>query len=1278
LRMRPPGMTEVTKVVAIWWLVLVVSLPSTLNTQILDRAKMTPCKFNPFCLCSNNGDDLGAVECSDVAMADLPAPLEDTRVFALTLRGNGLRKFPVGKLRGMGVWSLEISQNKLHSLPSLAFSGLERSLWHLLLSKNQFTRIPSDSISRLKKLNTLDLSDNQISDIEALDLKSLSGSLVTLVLAGNSLTAIPEGVFWNLKMLTDLDLSRNNIINLHSMAFKTGLPVLSHLDLSENLLTKIPFSAVAGLKSLKRLDFSRNRIERVEDTFSKRKLNLDQLLLEENNIEELGKLAFTNFKRVNRTSLKGNPLDIIRAGAFLDTRVRSLNFRNCKLKDVQSGAFRGLERSLEVLDMGSNHLSILSPSLLDDFDNIKQLRLGNNMLALRPNNTFSSFKYSIEELELSGEHMQYVPMRELAVMKTLRKLSLASVRDYGNLRLSQFEEFHPGLEELSLTEARIKVIRDNAFYHIPSLSRLDLTGNKIVRIEDSAFREIGKSLKELILRHSLHLHELPNIPFQALQAITTLDLSDNHIRTVPLDTFHKMKELKELFLQDNEIESFQVGTFHSQANHNLQVLDLSFNRIRRIEYDMFRFENLRVLHLDDNQIEQVDSKSFVDMGSLNYLSLEGNRISRLADETFQNLHNLKFLNLAFNRLTEVNFDALDYVGSLSFLNLDLSHNKLERLASNKSSNYQTNSNIRVVLLNHNSISEIQPGFFDPVNTVVKILDLSHNDLSEVTVDGLGGLRRLKSLDLSSNRIETFMSSTLEESRELLQLNLSHNLLSEIGAGCLHRQHHLQLLDLSHNRLTSLPESLLQKTRVEIFKVSFNALQEIPVKTLNPVQSSLRHLDLSHNNISLISDSLLNQIQQLVTLDLGYNNIYQIDDRAFSSSPSLLHLSLAHNPIKVVSLSLFAGLEQQLETLDMANTSLTILPQFHLPALSSLNMSCNKLTFVPSSALANMTGLRTLDLSNNYLPSPPHMVWHIMPRLRHLSLARNPIQSLANDSFLSLDRLEHLDLSNMKMESIEKGTFLTLPSLAFLKISVGGDSHLPDINLARLLVGCVGLRHIHLVLESSTIKLRHTLQHEMQPRLNKVTLEGSKIVRLHPAAFKDLTATSLHLNLISDSISLDRDIFLNLGRVKNLSLDLSTSSSPSNDTSAELANPANKFAPGLPFSVYLEELSLGSKAFPCTCSNIGWMGKWLRRHRAEVCPPSSYQQLGPTIPTCRRKLRQLRQAKCSGGGPGLLEQLHTELGCLSYNSSPPTHHLANLAIHLLLLLPFLHSLSSSFL
>ena len=160
-----------------FWLVFVLHcllLPSlSAPSQILDRRKMKPCQFSPDCLCSNSGEDLGAVDCSNVPLADLPPQLENTRVFALTLAGNGLRKFPVGKLRDMGglanwiispdmyragAWSLEISSNKLNSIPSLAFSGLERSLWCLVLKSNMFTRIPSDSISRLEKLNHLDLS----------------------------------------------------------------------------------------------------------------------------------------------------------------------------------------------------------------------------------------------------------------------------------------------------------------------------------------------------------------------------------------------------------------------------------------------------------------------------------------------------------------------------------------------------------------------------------------------------------------------------------------------------------------------------------------------------------------------------------------------------------------------------------------------------------------------------------------------------------------------------------------------------------------------------------------------------------------------------------------------------------------------------------------------------------------------------------------------------------------------------------------------------------------
>ena len=53
--------------------------------------------------------------------------------------------------------------------------------------------------------------------------------------------------------------------------------------------------------------------------------------------------------------------------------------------------------------------------------------------------------------------MRYIPMREMGIMRSLRRVGLASTRDYGNLRLSQFEYFPPGLEILNMINSNIKV-----------------------------------------------------------------------------------------------------------------------------------------------------------------------------------------------------------------------------------------------------------------------------------------------------------------------------------------------------------------------------------------------------------------------------------------------------------------------------------------------------------------------------------------------------------------------------------------------------------------------------------------------------------------------------------------------------------------------------------------------------------------------------------------------------------------------------------------------------
>lgn len=86
---------------------------------------------------------------------------------------------------------------------------------------------------------------------------------------------------------------------LYSFYFQ--VPMLSDLNLSDNLMGKIPFISLENVNSLQRLDLSNNRIEKIEDQFSKMRLKLDVLLLNENNLESLNEKAFQNFIAINYT-----------------------------------------------------------------------------------------------------------------------------------------------------------------------------------------------------------------------------------------------------------------------------------------------------------------------------------------------------------------------------------------------------------------------------------------------------------------------------------------------------------------------------------------------------------------------------------------------------------------------------------------------------------------------------------------------------------------------------------------------------------------------------------------------------------------------------------------------------------------------------------------------------------------------------------------------------------------------------------------------------------------
>ena len=108
-------------------------------------------------------------------------------------------------------------------------------------------------------------------------------------------------------------------------------------------------------------------------------------------------------------------------------------------------------------------------------------------------------------------------------------------------------------------------------------------------------------------------------------------------------------------------------------------------------------------------------------------------------------------------------------------------------------------------------------------------------------------------------------------------------------------------------------------------------------------------------------------------------------------------------------------------------------------------------------------------------------------------------------------------------------------------------------------------------------------------------------------------------LASEEVILDRDLFLNLGRVQNLSLDLSenlvipkpvvilndedlemgsgeepskqvvrpTMKSVTEESPHELGNPVTSYSPNHPRAVFLHDLKIGHAAWHCTCDGIGY-------------------------------------------------------------------------------------------
>ncbi|XP_043852538.1 toll-like receptor 8 [Dromiciops gliroides] len=111
---------------------------------------------------------------------------------------------------------LDLSFNRLPTIPTEAFLNLPRSLEELRLNNNHLSVFNWTSLQYFYSLRLLDLQSNSLSSI-TLDISN--SSVQTLLLGKNKISYLPDDLFSNAKGLYQLDLSYNHIKMINKSTF---------------------------------------------------------------------------------------------------------------------------------------------------------------------------------------------------------------------------------------------------------------------------------------------------------------------------------------------------------------------------------------------------------------------------------------------------------------------------------------------------------------------------------------------------------------------------------------------------------------------------------------------------------------------------------------------------------------------------------------------------------------------------------------------------------------------------------------------------------------------------------------------------------------------------------------------------------------------------------------------------------------------------------------------------------------------------------------------------
>ncbi|XP_029177180.1 leucine-rich repeat-containing protein 40-like [Nylanderia fulva] len=481
--------------------------------------------------------------------------------------------------------------------------------------------------------------------------------------------------------------------------------------------------------------------------------------------------------------------------------------------------------------------------------------------------------------------------------------------------------------------------REERWWEQEPLKILDLSSNSLTVIDDKI--QFLTELSNLNLHNNL-LEELP-CEIGSLHKLKVINLSDNKLENLP-PQFYMLEELCELYLKNNHISILEaeVGnlimlTYMDLSYNNLsklpigmgylvrletlnlshnmieelppdmtsmrslKVLDVSFNQLeilpplgelRKAEEIMFQSNNLKkfpdisgcsaltVLHLDDNNIPEIDSECLETAGHLKKLTLQNNKIEVIPEEIIK-LINLEVFDLSHNNISFIPFcigilpNLKQFIikgNNIKNVRADIIRCGTPRILTHiRTITDNTNINTRELLQPSASIS-VYPDKYMMKNT--KLLSLAGQNLMDLPEEVLQNAAEasITTIDLSRNKLSE-LPDKMSVITTVVDLKLTSNHLTHLPEWIGEKYKYLQVLDISKNYLTSLPSSISCLEYLRDIDLSFNRLTDIPEAIYDVV--SLESLIANDNIIATIDVSSLEKLKRLAILNLTNNNIAHV-------------------------------------------------------------------------------------------------------------------------------------------------------------------------------------------------------------------------------------------------------------------------------------------------------------------------------------------------------------------------------------------------------------------